>query len=65
MQVGMSENAMQGMELFYEGDSNGHSCAECHSGLYQTDLRPDESGAYFLRLLGRDEERAGQGTGGG
>jgi cytochrome c peroxidase len=34
----MSENAMQGMELFYEGDSNGHSCAECHSGLYQTDL---------------------------
>jgi cytochrome c peroxidase len=34
----MSENAKQGMELFYEGDSNGHACAECHSGLYQTDL---------------------------
>ena len=34
----MSENAQLGMELFYEGDSNGHACAECHSGLYQTDL---------------------------
>jgi len=35
----MSENARKGMELFYEGDSNGHACAECHSGLYQTDLQ--------------------------
>lgn len=34
----MSNNAKEGMELFYEGDSNGHACAECHSGLYQTDL---------------------------
>ncbi|UCC57435.1 MAG: cytochrome-c peroxidase [Gammaproteobacteria bacterium] len=34
----MSENAKKGMELFYDGDSNGHACAECHSGLYQTDL---------------------------
>ncbi len=34
----MSKNARLGMELFYEGDSNGHACAECHSGLYQTDL---------------------------
>lgn len=34
----MSNNAKEGMALFYEGDSNGHSCAECHSGLYQTDL---------------------------
>ena len=34
----MSENAQKGMELFYEGDSNEHACAECHSGLYQTDL---------------------------
>ena len=25
------------MKLFYQGDSNGHACAECHSGLYQTD----------------------------
>lgn len=25
-------------------------------GLYQTDLRPDESGAYFLRMLGRDQD---------
>jgi len=33
----MSENAQKGMELFYEGDSNGHACVECHSGLYQTD----------------------------
>ena len=33
----MSENAQAGMELFYEGDSSGHACAECHSGLYQTD----------------------------
>jgi cytochrome c peroxidase len=35
----MSENAQRGMELFYEGDGNGHACAECHSGLYQTDLQ--------------------------
>ena len=34
----MSENAQAGMELFYEGDSNGQACADCHSGLYQTDL---------------------------
>ena len=34
----MSKNAQKGMELFYEGDSNGHACDECHSGLYQTDL---------------------------
>lgn len=33
----MSKNARKGMALFYEGDSNGHACAECHSGLYQTD----------------------------
>ena len=33
----MSENAREGMKLFYQGDSNGHACAECHSGLYQTD----------------------------
>jgi len=33
----MSKNAMKGMVLFYQGDSNGHACAECHSGLYQTD----------------------------
>ena len=34
----MSNNAKKGMALFYEGDSNGQACAECHSGLYQTDL---------------------------
>ncbi len=34
----MSKNAQKGMKLFYQGDSNGHACAECHSGLYQTDL---------------------------
>lgn len=33
----MSENAMKGMELFYEGDTNGNACASCHSGLYQSD----------------------------
>jgi len=33
----MSKNARKGMKLFYKGDSNGHACAECHSGLYQTD----------------------------
>jgi len=33
----MSKNAWKGMKLFYKGDSNGHACAECHSGLYQTD----------------------------
>ena len=33
----MSENAQAGMELFYEGDGTGNSCASCHSGLYQTD----------------------------
>ena len=35
----MSANAQKGMELFYEGDSNGQACADCHSGLYQTDLQ--------------------------
>ena len=34
----MSGNARAGMELFYGGDSNGQACADCHSGLYQTDL---------------------------
>lgn len=33
----MSKNAKKGMRLFYKGDNNGHACAECHSGLYQTD----------------------------
>lgn len=33
----MSENAKEGMELFYEGDGNGNACASCHSGLYQSD----------------------------
>ena len=33
----MSNNAREGMRLFYRGDRNGHACAECHSGLYQTD----------------------------
>jgi cytochrome c peroxidase len=33
----MSENAQEGMELFYEGDDNEQACASCHSGLYQTD----------------------------
>jgi cytochrome c peroxidase len=33
----MSENAQEGMELFYEGDDNGNACASCHSGLYQSD----------------------------
>lgn len=35
----MSHNARQGMRLFYRGDSNGQACADCHSGLYQTDQR--------------------------
>jgi cytochrome c peroxidase len=33
----MSKNAQTGMRLFYQGDRNRHACAECHSGLYQTD----------------------------
>lgn len=33
----MSGNAQEGMELFYGGDGNGSACADCHSGLYQTD----------------------------
>ncbi len=33
----MSDNAKHGMLLFYEGDRRGHACAECHSGIYQTD----------------------------
>jgi cytochrome c peroxidase len=33
----MSTNAQKGMKLFYEGDGNGQACADCHSGLYQTD----------------------------
>lgn len=33
----MSGNARWGMNLFYYGDNNGRSCADCHSGMYQTD----------------------------
>lgn len=36
-QHALSKNEKEGMKLFYRGDRNGHSCAECHSGLYQTD----------------------------
>ena len=35
----MSKNARRGMKLFYKGDRNGRACADCHSGLYQTDQR--------------------------
>ena len=37
----MSENALQGMRLFYQGKRKGkrkaHACADCHSGKFQTD----------------------------
>ena len=33
----MSANAKAGMRLFYNGDSNGNACADCHSGKFQTD----------------------------
>ncbi len=33
----MSANAIAGMNLFYNGDSNGNACADCHSGKFQTD----------------------------
>lgn len=33
----MSQNAVTGMNLFYEGDGNGQACADCHSGKFQTD----------------------------
>lgn len=33
----MSMNAVVGMDLFYQGDSNGQACADCHSGKFQTD----------------------------
>ena len=33
----MSANAIAGMALFYNGDSNGNACADCHSGKFQTD----------------------------
>ena len=33
----MSRNAIQGMSLFYRGDTNGQACADCHSGKFQTD----------------------------
>ena len=35
----LSQNEKEGMRIFYRGDRNGHACAECHSGLYQTDHR--------------------------
>ena len=34
----LSQKEKEGMRIFYRGDRNGHSCAECHAGLYQTDL---------------------------
>jgi len=33
----MTKNAVEGMKLFYGGDSNGQACADCHSGKFQTD----------------------------
>ncbi|MEN8761070.1 MAG: cytochrome c peroxidase [Thiogranum sp.] len=37
----MSKNALEGMRLFYKGKHkgkrNGHRCAHCHSGKFQTD----------------------------
>ena len=33
----MTRNAVEGMKLFYGGDSNGQACADCHSGKFQTD----------------------------
>ena len=33
----MSRNAVAGAKLFYKGDGKGQACANCHSGLYQTD----------------------------
>lgn len=33
----MSKNAQKGMKLFYKSHGKGNACAECHSGLYQTD----------------------------
>ena len=33
----MSGNAIEGMYLFYGGDANGNACADCHSGVFQTD----------------------------
>ncbi|HHJ17296.1 MAG TPA: cytochrome-c peroxidase [Gammaproteobacteria bacterium] len=33
----MSKNARKGMKLFYKGDGYGNSCAQCHSGSFQTD----------------------------
>jgi len=36
-QHAMSGNARQGMTLFYGGNRNGQTCADCHSGKFQTD----------------------------
>ncbi|MEA1889903.1 MAG: cytochrome c peroxidase [Pseudomonadota bacterium] len=33
----MTKIAVEGMKLFYGGDSNGQACADCHSGKFQTD----------------------------
>ena len=33
----MSNNAKKGMELFYRRSRKGNSCADCHSGVLQTD----------------------------
>lgn len=33
----LSKNAQKGKKLFYKGDQSGQACADCHSGLYQTD----------------------------
>lgn len=33
----MSAAAVRGMKLFYKGDNQGGSCAQCHEGVFQTD----------------------------
>ena len=58
----LSQNAEQGMRLFYEGDGNGNSCASCHSGLYQTD---QEFHAIAMPQIGSGRGSNSQGRSGG
>jgi cytochrome c peroxidase len=53
----MSKNAETGAKLFYKGDGNGQACADCHSGLYQTDN--------FFHAIAMPQIGSGRGSGNG
>jgi cytochrome c peroxidase len=69
----LSDSEISGMDLFYNGDSNGQACADCHSGKFQTDhqfyaiampqIGPGKGDNSGNQLDGRDDFGREQATG--